>query len=170
MMMKLCLLVFSLIFVQNVWAQSARQPLSEAERKLSDELKSDPHFKTIGCGQQQSAEMAAQDASNKLKAAQVYRGEGEKIKLKKTCETIEGDRVFSYLTVENDKASIMVDASQDEFGPPRVYSHKCEEFDFGVYFNDLKTRRMVFQIGGETKVENGYAALRCMSEQKEIIF
>jgi hypothetical protein len=169
-MKKVCLLIFCLIFVLHAAAQPTREPLSEAERKLSDELKNDKDFVAVDCWLRRSENTADRDASYKLKAVQAFRGEGEKINLKKRCGTKEGDPIFSYLTVEKGRASIFVDTSQDEFGPQRVFSYQCEELDFGVYFNDLKAGRMVFQITDAANLKNDYPAVRCMAGKKEIIF
>ena len=169
-MKKVCLLIFCLIFVQNVWAQRPKRPLPAEEQKLSDELKNDKDFVAVGCQRRHTADTADRDMSYKLKAVQAYREEGEKIKLKKACGTVEGDPIFSYLTVEKGKASIFVDTSQDDFGPQRVFSYQCDEFDFGVYLNDLKAGRMVFQTTGDADIKDGSPALRCMVDQKEIIF
>lgn len=165
-----CLVIFCLMLVQNAQAQRPKKPLSENEQRLSDELKNDKDFVAVGCGRRQTADAADRDESYKLKAVQAFRGEGEKLKLKKRCGTVEGDPIFSYLTVERGKAAIFIDTSLDDFGPQRVYSYQCGEFDFGVYFNDLKAGRMVFQITGDTNVTNDDAALRCLADQKEIIF
>jgi len=169
-MKKICLLIFCLVFVQNIWAQRIRQPLSEEEQKLSDELKKVKDFVAVDCLRKQTAEAADRDISYKLKAVQAYREAGEKIKLKKVCGTIEGDPIFSYLTVEKGKAVIFIDSSQDDFGPQRVYSYQCTGFEIGVYYNDLKTGSMFFQIIEKPNVKDGYISLRCMADNKEIIF
>ncbi len=169
-MKKICILIFCLILIQSVSGQRTKAPLSEAEQKLSDGLKNDMDFVAVECGRRQTAASADRVASYKLKAFLAFSGEGEQIKLKKTCGTIEGDPVFSYLTVEKGKASIFIDTSQDDFGPQRVYSYQCVEFEIGIYFNDLKQGKMVFQAIADADFKNGQTALRCLADKKEIIF
>src|SRR5215213_5986094 len=144
-MKSVYLLILCLVFVQPVRSQRTRQPLDEAERQLRDELKKDADFVAVDCWRRAKAKTEDKDTSYRLKAVDAYRQEGEKIKLKMSCGTKEGDPIFSYLTVEKGIASIFIDTSQDDFGPQRVYFYKCSEFEIGVYFNDLKIGRMVFQ-------------------------
>lgn len=167
-MKKVCLLIICLVFIQNVWGQRIREPLSEDEQKLSDELKKDRDFLPIGCERRPTAKQA--DINLKLKALEAFKKEGQKSKLKKSCGTVEGDPIFSYLTVEKGKASIFIDTSQDDFGPQRVYSYQCGELDIGIYFNDLKQGRMVFQKIDGSEIKDQQIVLRCMADKKEVIF
>ena len=167
-MKKIGFLIICLVLIQNVWAQRTGEPLSEDDQKLSDELKKDQDFLQIGCERRQTVKGADMDL--RLKALEAFKEERQKSKLKKSCGTIEGDPIFSYLKVEKGKASIFIDTSQDDFGPKRVYSYQCSELEIGIYFNDLKQGKMVFQKIDSSQIKDQKIVLRCVSDKQEIIF
>lgn len=169
-MKQIFLLVFFLAFAQNIWTQRTPEPLSEAEQKLIAELGRDQEFVQVTCERRHVKSSADSDASTRLKTLDAYKNGKEISKLKKSCGTIEGDPIFSYLTVEKGKASIIIDTSWDKFGPKRVYSYQCSELDIGTYFNDLKTGRMFFQKARTDEVRDERATLRCIAGAEEIIF
>lgn len=107
-MKKACLLIFCLLFIQNIWAQQTREPLSEDEQKLSDELKNDREFIRINCERRGIAVNPDRDTSYRLKAIRAFTEAVEKSKLKNSCGTVEGDPIFSYLTVEKGKAKVLL--------------------------------------------------------------
>jgi Domain of unknown function (DUF4362) len=169
-MKKVCLLIFCLLFVQNIWGQRTREALSNDEQKISDELKKDKVYVQLSCERRLSSANPDRDTSYRLKAIAAFKEEGEKLKLKKTCGTIEGDPIFSYLTIEKGKAQFFIDTSQDDFGQKRVYSYQCSKLDIGIYFNDLKVGRMVFEKIESSEEKDHQIVLRCLADSKEFIF
>lgn len=169
-MKKICLLIFCLLFIQNVFGQRTREPLSAEEQKLSDELKNDKEYIEVSCNRRSAISNSDRDTSYRLKAIEAFTKAGEKSKLKKSCGTVEGDPIFSYLTVEKGKAKFFIDTSQDDFGPRRVYAYECSQFDIGIYFNDLKAGRMVFQKIESSEGKDRQTVLRCLADSKELIF
>ena len=170
-MKKAFLLIFCLLFIQNAWDQRTKAPLSAEEQKLADELKNDREYIEVSCERRfAAAANSDRDSSYRLKAVQALTGAGEKSKLKKTCGTVEGDSIYSYLTVEKGKARFFIDSSQDDFGPRRVYASVCSELDIGIYFNDLKAGAMVFQKMESGEGKDRQLFLRCLADSKEFIF
>lgn len=110
------------------------------------------------------------DTSYKLKVVQTYGGEGEKIKLKNTCPTKDAGPVFSYLTAEKGKVTIVVDYSQDEFGPNKVYTYQCSELEFGVFFDSREAKKFGFQKTDKTDVKDAVPVLRCVADRREVFF
>jgi len=168
-MKKAFLLIFCLLFIQSIWAQRIKEPLSADEQKLSDELKNDQEYIQVGCERRPTSN-SDRDTSYRLKAIQAFTKAGEKSKLKKTCGTVEGDPIYSYLTVEKGKAQFFIDTSQDYFGPRRVYAYPCSQLDIGIYFNDLKAGKMVFQKMENSEEKDRQIVLRCLVDSKEFIF
>jgi hypothetical protein len=169
-MKKICLLIFCLLFVQDVWAQRKREPLSADQQKLKDELINDREYIEVSCDRRSTTPNPDRDTSYRLKAIQAFTEAGEKSKLKKTCVTVEGDPIYSYLTVEKGKAQFFIDSSQDDFGPKRVYAYQCSQLEIGIYFNDLKAGRMVFQKIENSEGKDRQIVLRCLADSKEFIF
>jgi hypothetical protein len=169
-MKKICLLIFCLLFVQNVFGQRTRAPLSADQQKLKDELKNDQEYIEVSCDRRSTVPNPDRDTSYRLKAIQAFTQTGEKAKLKKTCGTVEGDPIYSYLTVEKGKAKVFIDTSQDDFGPKRVYAYECSELDIGIYFNDLKAGKMVFQKIENSEEKDHQMVLRCLADSKELFF
>jgi len=169
-MKKICLLIFCLLFIQNIFGQRVREPLSEDEQKLSDKLKNDKEYVQVSCAKSAFPYNPDRDTSYRLKAIQSFTESGEKSKLKKSCGTVEGDPIFSYLTVEKGKAQFFIDTSQDDFGPKRVYSYECSQLEIGIYFNDLKAGKMVFQKIESSEGKDYQIVLRCLADSKDFIF
>lgn len=169
-MKKIILLIFCLVFIQTVSGQRTKESLSAEEQKLSDELRQDQEYVQVSCERRQVVINPDKDTSYRLKSVQAFQGEGEIQKLKKSCGTIEGDPITSYLTVEKGKARVFIDASQDKFGPKRVYAYQCSALDIGIYFNDLKAGTMVFQKIDAGAGKDQKLVLRCLADSRDIIF
>lgn len=172
-MKKTFLLIFFLTFAQSIWTQRTIEPLSQEEQRLSEELKKDQEYVQISLGRRQASRSTDIDTSYRLKALEAFNIGNEKLKLKKSRGTKEGDPIFSYLTVEKGKAQVFIDTLQDDFGPKRVYFYNCGELDIGIYFFDLKAGKMVFRKAGTDEIDeikDGQVALRCIAGEKEIIF
>ncbi|MCC6329289.1 MAG: DUF4362 domain-containing protein [Acidobacteria bacterium] len=167
-MKSLLLLISFLVLVQYIWPQRTPEPLSHEEQRLVAELRTDQAYLQVSCRGRRTVASADKDASYRLNALEAFAGGNKRSKLKKACITKEGDPILSYLTVDNGKASIVIDTSQDEFGPKRVYSYQCGELAIGIYFRDLKSGRLVFQK--TAKIEGGQATLQCIAGPKEIFF
>lgn len=157
-----------MICVSNAQAQRVPSSLSDAEQRLSDEMKLDNEFEQIGCQRRPTAKTDGE--GRRHKAFEAFLRQEGKIKIKQICGTIEGDPILSYLTVERGKASIVVDGSEDKFGPGRVSTYECDKLEIGRYFNDLKLGRMVFEKIDSTHVTGQEIALRCLANNIELIF
>ena len=169
-MRKVCVLIFSLILGANVQAQNVRAELSDQEQVLSDRMRQDNEFEPVGCSRRPRAIDPSESTARRLKTFEALSRQHGKAKIKMTCGTKEGDPIFSYLTVEKGKASIVVDTSHDEFGPRRVTTYACDKLEIGRYFNDLKLGKMVFDPIDSTPAAGEQISLRCLANNIEVIF
>ena len=169
-MKMIYVLIFSLVLGINVQAQEVRAVLSDQEQELSERMRQDKEFGLVGCSRRRRAIDPSEGTARRLEALEALSLQDGKAKIKMTCGTIEGDPIFSYLTVEKGKASIVVDTSQDKFGPGRVTTYACDKLEIGRYFNDLKLGKMVFEQIDTSAVAAEQVSLRCLANNIELIF
>ena len=171
-MVKNLLAIIGCLFIfQNIAAQETRKPLSADEIKLKEELRADKEFFQVDCrGRRPADEPVEADAKTRLKVFEAFESGNKSSKLKKTCSTIEGDPIYSYLMVEDGKASVVIDTSEDPFGAKRVFSYRCDDLAVGRYFHDEKARKFVFERVETGQLKDWQFILRCSAGEREFVF
>lgn len=159
--------IWQLAEAQRINAQTERHAhLTEQELKLRNELEKDSSFKTIPCRKTDNeTRLMIYNAANSD-------SKNETVKVKKVCNTIEGDLVPSYLTVNQRKITLVVDTSRDEFSSMRLYVKDCQSLTLGtpVMVKDEKGSRLEFkpvENSEKDKMKDKVTfALRCETGQK----
>ena len=163
------LLIFCLLLFQNAFGQETRKPLSENDKKLIEALKTDAEFQEIECWRER-IEANKREMDIKLSAFEAFKLADRQSKIKRTCYTLEGDPVFSYLTIKDGKASVVIDTTQDPFGSKQVFSYQCSKLILAKYTEDLEARKKTFEEIEPAAIKEQMIVLQCRTESKEFTF
>lgn len=167
-MKYLYLLIFCLAFFQNVFGQDTRKPLVEDDKRLIESLKTDVEFQEIRCWREETENNP--EVTIRRTALEAFRLADREAKLKRTCHTIEGDPIFSYLIIKDGKASVVVDTTEDKFGSKQFFRYQCGRLAIGKYFYDENARKRIFEEIKDGDKKDRIIVLQCVAEEKEIIF
>lgn len=170
-MKKAILFLLLIVFSQNNCNQKTTTNFSENSTKLRDSLKKDSEFVQLSCGIGQSDEIIEGESKIKLKAYQNLINKEETSKIKIMCKTIKDDPIYSYLTVQNGKASILIDESEGKNENKEITLYKCSDLEIGKFSFDEKTLETIFQSLKSNEIKDQKElSLRCLSEDEKILF
>lgn len=173
-MKKILFAVFFLLATVTTFAQKTdTRQITPEEIKLRDELEADQSFLQMFCNNlgKSSRLLDAQKENLRVRWLIYEASQTDKsVKAKRTCSTIEGTPVISYIIVEKGKAKLVIDASRDEYGSMRVHSYNCDKLLIGSYEFNKDKNEMTFKPLSREEVGTNVPSFQCQAADKSLIF
>ncbi len=172
-MKKILFSVFFLLATVTTFAQKTdTRQITPEEIKLRDELEANQFFLQIPCNLGKSSRLPDAQKENLRVRWLIYETSqtDKSVKAKRTCSTIEGTPVVSYIIVERGKTKLVIDASRDEYGSMRVHSYNCDKLLIGSYEFNKDKNEMTFKPLSREEVGTNIPFFQCQAADKSLIF